>query len=140
MPTTHILLPVFVQIALTLVLIAWLAVLRFKALKGREVHPKDVSLGEPNWPKKVQQVSNCFNNQFQLPMLFFVLIAFVQIYGVIDWVFVVLAWLFAISRLLHAYFYTTTNYVPNRRNAFTFGFLMLALMWVWFAIKTLGFL
>jgi hypothetical protein len=138
MAATQILIPVFVQVLLTLFLLFRVALLRFAALKGREVNPKDVSLNEPNWPPKVTQVSNCFNNQFQLPVLFYAVIAFVQIYGVVDWGFIVLAWVFAVSRLMHAYFYSTTNYVPNRRLAYTIGYAVIAVMWVWLAVKTLG--
>ena len=44
--------------------------------------------------------------------------------GGVNSVAVIVAWLFVISRMLHAYIHTGTNYVPLRRKVFMFGALM----------------
>jgi hypothetical protein len=41
------------------------------------------------------------------------------------------AWLFAVSRIVHAWIHIGTNYVPNRRRAFTVGW------WIAFAMALL---
>jgi hypothetical protein len=54
-----------------------------------------------------------------------------------DLLFVVLAWLFVLSRLVHAYIHTGTNYVRHRFNAFATGVFILMAMWIIFAVRIL---
>jgi hypothetical protein len=35
-----------------------------------------------------------------------------------------------LSRVVHLYIHTGSNYVPLRRRVFMFGFLMIAILWV----------
>ena len=51
----------------------WLGELRRRDLKSGAVHPSKIALREPNWPARTQQVGYCFSNQFELPVLFYVL-------------------------------------------------------------------
>ena len=51
--------------------------------------------------------------------------------------FVVMAWIFVLSRLAHAYIHTTSNHVPTRFRAFAVGMLVLLLMWIIFAVRIL---
>jgi len=138
MPSTQILLPVLVQVALTFLLLFWQAMLRAQSLQSGEVSIRNVALNEPNWPTKPTQVANCFNNQFQLPILFFVVVILAQMQGVADWVMVILAWVFAVSRLAHAYIHTTSNRFAIRFRLYTVGFSSLLGMWVWFALRAVG--
>jgi hypothetical protein len=48
-----------------------------------------------------------------------------------------LAWLFVLSRLVHAYIHTTSNIVVYRFRAYVVGALALMAMWVIFAVKIL---
>ena len=137
MSIQFILLPLFVQVALTFALMFWMAFSRAGALKRKETRMADVALGQSNWPPKVQQISNCYHSQFQLPLLFYVLTILVIITRHADVVFVVMAWLFVLTRLVHAYIHTGTNYVPHRFNAFALGAVILLAMWVIFAARIL---
>jgi len=137
MSIQFILLPLFVQVALTFALMFWMAFSRAGALKRKETRMADVALGQSNWPPKVQQISNCYHSQFQLPLLFYVLTILVIITRHADVVFVVMAWLFVLARLAHAYIHTGSNYVPRRFNAFALGAVILLAMWVIFAVRIL---
>ena len=64
------------------------------------MHPSKIALREPNWPARTQQVANCFSNQFELPVLFYVLTILEIITRHADVVFVVLAWIFVLARLV----------------------------------------
>jgi hypothetical protein len=46
---------------------------RFAAVRAGEVQIGNIALGQRAWPTRVQQVSNAFQNQFELPVLFYVL-------------------------------------------------------------------
>ncbi len=52
--------------------------------------------------------------------------------------FVVLSWIFVLSRLVHAFIHTTSNRVSRRFFAFTVGTLTLLIMWVIFALRILA--
>jgi hypothetical protein len=137
MSIPFILAPLFVQVALTFVLLFWMAFARAGALKQRETKLADIALGQPNWPVKAQQVSNSYNSQFQLPVLFCVLTALAIVTRHADYLFVIMAWLFVLTRIVHAYIHTGTNYVRHRFNAFAAGAVILLIMWAIFAIRIL---
>ena len=54
-----------------------------------------------------------------------------------DCLFVVMAWLFVLTRLVHAYIHTGSNYVRHRFNAFAVGVFILLAMWIIFAVRIL---
>ena len=137
MAIQFVLLPLFVQVALTFVLLVWMARARIGALKSGQTQMGNVALGQLNWPARVQQISNCYANQFQLPLLFYVLTILTIVTRHADFLFVVMAWLFVLLRLVHAYIHTGTNYVRHRFNAFAVGMFVLLTMWVIFAVHTL---
>ena len=138
MSVTSLLLPVFVQVALTFALMGWMWKLRISALKSREVTFKDIALREPAWPARVTQVGNCFHNQLELPVLFYVLVAFILITRTNDIIFVVLAWIFVAARLVHAYIHTGSNDVQSRFYAIAASLFALVAMWVVFAVRILS--
>lgn len=132
-----ILLPLFVMVALTFALLFWMGLSRVGALKAGQVKMGDVALGQTNWPPRVQQISNCYANQFQLPVLFYVLTVLSMFTRQADYLFLILAWLFVLSRFGHAYVHCTSNYVRYRFNAFLVGAVILLAMWVIFAARIL---
>jgi hypothetical protein len=137
MTVQMVLLPVFVQVLLTLVLIGWMARLRTGSITRGETKMRDIALGQSNWPDRPTQLSNSFKSQFELPVLFYVVVLWAWITKTSDIVFVVLEWLFVLLRLGHAYVHTTSNYVPTRFKVFAAGLLVLVIMWIYFALKIL---
>ncbi len=138
MPIQFVLLPLFVQVALTFGLLFWMGSARIRALKRGDAKIKDIALGQSNWPDRVQQLSNCYANQYQVPVLFYVLTILAMITKHADYLFVVMAWLFVLSRFAHAYIHTGTNYVRHRFNVFLVGVIILLIMWVIFAVRILS--
>jgi len=138
MSVTSLLLPVFVQVALTFALMGWMWKLRIGALKSRQVTFKDIALREPAWPARATQVGNCFHNQLELPVLFYVLVAFILITRTNDIIFVALAWIFVAARLVHAYIHTGNNDVQSRFYAIAASLFALVAMWVVFAVRILS--
>jgi hypothetical protein len=125
-----VLAPLFAQVALTFAVLFWAAGLRTSELGSGAVRPDQVALREPRWSKRTMQVGNSLANQFELPLLFYVL-------TILEWVtrhaglaFVVLAWLFVLSRVAHAYVHVTSNVVRVRGPLFGAGAAVLAVMWV----------
>lgn len=137
MTVAAILAPVFVQVALTFALLFWMGAVRTEAVRRGEARLRDTALGDPNWPPRVRQISNCYHNQLQLPLLFYVLVILAYDLRKADYVFVIAAWVFVVSRLVHAYIHTTSNLVPRRFFAFLVGAVVLLLMWALFAARIL---
>jgi hypothetical protein len=137
MPTAAILLPVFVQIGLTFYLVLWLAKARRDALLRKEIHWQDIALKQTPWPEPTQKIGNAFQNQFEIPVLFYVLVAFVTITENADVGFVVMEWTFVVSRIAHAFVFATSNHVPTRGLTYIAGVFVLSVMWVSFAVRIL---
>ena len=125
-----ILMPMFVQVALTFVLLFWMAGLRLRAIRHGEVDPEKIRLREPHWPPRVLQISNAYHNQLELPVLFYVVVLLAFASDTLDVTLLVLSWLFVLSRLAHAYVHVTSNRLDRRTGVFGIGAIALLLMWV----------
>lgn len=132
-----ILLPLFVEVILTFVLLFWSAPLRTRALRSGAVRRENIALREPNWPQQATKVANSYANQFELPVLFYVLTILAYITHKAGILFVVLAWIFVIFRLLHAFVHVTSNNVNVRGPLFGVSALVLAIMWIIYIIEVL---
>lgn len=137
MSVQMVLLPVFVQIGLTFALLLGTFAVRRRTLKSRETKIGDIVLGQPNWPARVTQVGNCYNNQFELPVLFYVLIAIALPLRKADLVIVLLSWVFVVTRFAHAGVFVTSNDLRGRSLAWLAGALVLMAMWLYFALRIL---
>jgi hypothetical protein len=74
MSIESVLLPLFVQVVLTFTLLVILAVRRQRMFRNRELHPQDLAVRGAREPMPVAQVSGSFQNQFEIPVLFYVLV------------------------------------------------------------------
>ena len=137
MSVQMVLLPVFVQVGLTFFLLLWMATARTKALKDRETRFKDIALGQPNWPERVTQIGNSFRNQFEVPVLFYALIALALPLRRADLFIVLMSWVFVVTRFAHAGIFVTSNNIQQRSMAWFAGALVVLAMWIYFALKLL---
>ena len=137
MSVEFVLLPVFVLVGLTFALLLGMASARGRALSGRQVGFKDIALGEAKWPARAAQIGNCYSNQFEIPVLFYVLIALALPLRHADLVIVLLSWVFVITRFAHAGIFVTSNNVRHRSLAWFAGVLVLFAMWLYFALRIL---
>ena len=128
------LVPLFVQVLLVFILMIWMAKERQTALRRGEVHPRDIALREPKWPPKAMQVANCFSNQFEIPVLFYVVTILALITRQADLLFVLLSWVFVILRYIHAFIHTTSNRVPRRGLVYGLGVVIVFALWVELAL------
>jgi hypothetical protein len=137
MSVPMVLLPVFVSVGLTFFLLLWMAGARRGALVGGQTKIRDIALGQQNWPTRATQVGNCFRNQFELPVLFYILIALALPLRHADLVIVLLSWVFVVTRFVHAGIFVTSNDLNQRSLAWFAGVLVLFAMWLYFALKIL---
>lgn len=131
-----VLLPVFVQVALTFALLFRLGATRYRAVRAGTVG-EDATLDDRAWPREVRQAGNCFRNQFEVPVLFYAVVAFALITRKADLLFVVLCWLFVLSRIAHALVHIGSNDIRLRFSLFALGAIVLLVIWVLFALAIL---
>jgi len=115
----------------------WMVTARTRSVKARETSLKDIALGQPKYPARVAQIGNCFSNQFEIPLLFYVLIALALPLRHADLFIVLMSWVFVVTRFAHAGIFVTSNNVPQRSLAWFAGVLVLFAMWIYFALRML---
>jgi hypothetical protein len=108
------------------VLLALLIYLRLLIVKKREIAAGNVDLERAaihadGWPDSVHLVNNNLRNQFESPMLFYVLCFILMFLGKIDISVMGTACVFVASRYAHAFVHTTSNVVKIRMPLFTLG-------------------
>lgn len=136
MSQTAIFWPVIAQVLLTFVAYAVMSKRRIAAVKAGEARARDFRV--PADPETSATAARNVSNQFELPVLFYVAcLAFHQV-GAVDWIALVLAWAFVASRVAHAVVHMTSNVVLLRRRLFIVGFVLVGLMWAWFAVALLA--
>lgn len=133
----ELLAPVFVQVALTFVLLVATGTSRLRALRRREVRVKDIALGQQAWPERATQISRSFQNQLELPVLFYVAVVLAIVTGTGGQPMGPLAWGFVAARLAHAAVHVTSNVVSTRFYLYIVGMLILAAMWGLLAVRAM---
>lgn len=128
MNSSNIFWPVLSQIFLTLTMFVMLGARKARAVRSGKVNRRQAALDNRVWPEEVVKISNNIANQFETPVLFYVLCLVIYSINAASTVAVVLAWLFALSRWTHAYVHIGSNYVPLRLRLFLFGGVILVAM------------
>jgi hypothetical protein len=137
MMVSSVLLPVFLLVLLLFFILGWTIKERMTGIRSGAATPENVALSREGWQPKAKQVGNCLQNQFELPPLFYVLVILAIMLRKADYTFVIMEWIFVLSRLGHAFVFTTSNHLGTRGGVFLIGALTLFLMWGIFAIRIL---
>jgi len=126
---TWLIAAILAQGALALGLLWYLGTIRIPMVLKGEVRIDDIALDRQGWPKREWQASNAFDNQFQLPVLFYVGAGLALYFGP-TLIEVGLAWLFVITRYVHAFVHITDNHVVRRFAAYFAGLALLCVFWL----------
>lgn len=135
MNSNYIFWPVLAQVFLTLIMFIVLGIRKARAVKAGEVNRQQSALNNRVWPESVIKVSNNIANQFEAPVLFYVLCSVLYSIDAVGMVTIVLAWVFTLSRFAHAYVHIGSNYVPMRLRLFLLGCFVLIAMLIQVAWK-----
>ncbi|MGQ0383233.1 MAG: MAPEG family protein [Gammaproteobacteria bacterium] len=125
-----IFLPVLAQVALTLAIYVVLIRTKIRAIRAGECNQARRPLYDDAFPEYVLKINNNLRNQFELPVLFYVVCFALWALDAVDWPALALASLFVASRIVHAWIHCTTNVVAHRRRVFTVGWWLLVAMGV----------
>ncbi len=130
--------PLFVQVALTFCLMFIMAFNRVKAARARRYRLRDIAVNSANYPDDVRKFGNSYVNQFELPVLFYLICVVLMIAGPgNNKLYLMLAWAFVATRIVHAFIHVTSNNVIRRFYAFLAGAITLIAMWGLLAFEQL---
>jgi len=124
-----VLIAALAQGAIALVLLWILGTIRVPLVTRRQIRLRDVALSREPWPEHEKKISHAVDNQFQLPVLFYVAAA-IAVYLGAGWLEVILAWAFVATRIAHAVVFATTNNVTHRFFTYSAGYGILVIFWI----------
>jgi hypothetical protein len=122
------------QVLLTMAILVLMGRERVPRVMRGEIPVEKIAVERDAYPLKARLLSNNFDNQFQLPVLFYVG-ALLALSVSPSWFDVALAWLFVASRYVHAVIHVTHNRVTQRFAAYSAGLAILALFWLWLVLR-----
>jgi hypothetical protein len=80
-------------------------------------------------PEHIVRIGRHYDNQFQLPFLFFIAALVDMNLGQTSITSVVLAWLFVLTRVCHSWIHLGANKLPKRAFFFALGWFVVVITW-----------
>lgn len=121
----------FLMVLLTFIIGLITMKIRIANVKSGDVSPQYFKLMEgQEVPEIITKTTRSFNNQFEVPVLFYAgCIIYISL-GVESLIGLVLAWSFVLLRCIHAYIHLTYNHLIHRMLTFWFAFLSAVGLWL----------
>lgn len=129
--------PLIAQIWLTITVAILTLNARVRAYAQGEVKAVYFKHNRGKAPDSMLRWGDNLKNQFELPVLFYLLVVLLLITEQNSLAYAILAWVFVMSRLVHSFIHIKTNHILHRRNSFMIGVLALVLMWMVFTMQML---
>ena len=130
-----LLLPLFLHVLLIVFVGVRSLRARIKSVTSGQTKLGDIAVNAGGWPRRVQQIGNNFDSQFDLPMLWYSCCALLVATGQTDVISVGLSWFFLLARMAHTFVHIGSNDVPTRMRVYLAGLVAVVFMWVWFGIR-----
>ena len=126
-----IFLPALAMVALTTVVWFRMYFMRIGQMKRERIHPQRVATSAQSTALLTDsRAADNFRNLFELPVLFYLALAAAAATGAAGPLFLALAWLFVVLRVLHSVIHCTYNKVIHRFYAYLCGGLVLWTLWI----------
>ena len=88
-------------------------------------------------PEDILLAGRSYDNQFQQPILFIVLLGFIASNAIQDTTWILAAWLYVLLRLWHSIEHLKAHNLKRRTYAFGLSSLLLLFMWLAFLVSRL---
>ncbi|QND65271.1 hypothetical protein HB777_16095 [Mesorhizobium loti] len=137
MNQTTIFWPVLAHVLLIYMVYGVLGRRRYGAVRSGEAKAGQFKVRSTEPASSVTVAAN-LTNQFELPVLFYVLCLTLHLTNGVNYLTLALMWIFVASRYFHAWVHLTSNNLLLRRRSFFVGAVILLLGWIWFALHLLG--
>jgi hypothetical protein len=117
--------PVLAQLLIPILVLLLNGKRKSADVKSGQFDREKAAMDNEAWSKPVVLTSKNLANQFQLPVIFYVLCLILASIDAVAMITLAVAWVFVATRYVHAYVHVSTNYVPARLRAFLLGALTL---------------
>ncbi len=132
---TALLWPAIAQAVLIALVYGLLGLVRRRAIRAGKVPDSDFPPGDE--PADSAAVRRLLANQFELPVLFFAVVAFLTIVGGVSTFATIVAWIYVATRAVHSYA-ALRGPLLLRHTAFTIAFILVAILWLLLILKLVG--
>lgn len=126
MDASEILKPLVVQAGLMVLLTFWLGWTRASSIKKSSMK----EIAQNGWPKLAQNASDNYTNQYEMPVLFFVVGILLYLTDAVTSLVLGLAWFYVATRIIHALIHVSVNIIPYRFLAFVIGGFALTALYI----------
>ena len=127
---SSILTPVLALICLSLLVWLWMYATRIPAMQKAGIQPQEGrhpgSLDK--LPSSARQVADNYNHLMEQPTIFYALVFYIYLAGIVDPFFIWLAWGYVGLRVLHTLVQCTANIVLIRFSLFSLSTILLMVM------------
>lgn len=127
---TSILTPVLILVCLSLLVWIWMYATRMPALSKAGIEPQAAMHPEALTvlPSEARRVADNYNHLMEQPTIFYALVFYIYLAGIVDPLFVWLAWGYVGLRVLHTLVQCTANIVLVRFSLFSLSTIVLMVM------------
>ncbi|MEO9297870.1 MAPEG family protein [Devosia alba] len=125
------------QALLTMAILVLMGRERVPRVMSGEIAMAAIAVDRTAYPLRARLLSNSFDNQFQLPVLFYVAALLALMLGGVTSLEAAAAGLFVALRYAHAIIHVTTNHLLQRFAIYTAGLAVLAILWLMVLFRVL---
>ena len=123
--------PMFSMVVLTFIVGLITMKHRIAQVRSGVVNPKYFKLMEgQEVPEIITKTSRCFNNMFEVPVLFYAGCILYMSMGVESHIGLFFAWIFVFMRYIQAYVHLTYNHIIHRMLSFWMAFISAMGLWI----------
>ncbi|MDX2370632.1 MAG: MAPEG family protein [Colwellia sp.] len=123
--------PMFSMVLLTFIVACIAIKARIASVKDKTVSAKFFRLMDgQEVPEVITKTTRNFNNQFEIPTLFYVVCTLYVCLGINSIIALTFAWGFVVLRIAHSYIHLTYNHILHRMATFWLSFMCVMVLWV----------
>lgn len=139
MSNSAILMPMFVLVFYTFLVLISIPVSRFHAVAKKRVNPSYFKLNSgSDIPDYLVRINQHYENLLQMPILFYIVCVLFYLQSNLTSTIVILAWCYVATRAVHGLIHLTTNQVMHRFQSFLVSSIILVVLWIILFIKILS--
>lgn len=130
--------PILALLVLTFSLLIRAAAKRIVAVRKKQLNYKIVqNLDYREMPQDILLAGRSYDNQFQQPVLFIILLGFLSFHSIETLIWMIAAWSYVALRFWHAFEHISARNLKRRTYAFGLSALLLMAMWMTFLLTQL---
>ncbi len=130
--------PILTLLVLTFSLLIRAATKRIVAVRKKQLNYKIVqNLDYREMPQDILLAGRSYDNQFQQPILFIILLGFLSFHSIETLIWMIAAWSYVALRFWHAFEHISARNLKRRTYAFGLSALLLMAMWLTFLLTQL---